>query len=160
GELQILEAGAPEICIALENARRFTETKRRVELLRLLLEVRQTLTSSLDLETVLVASAEIVILRVDACRSFILLMTEEGNEPVGVSASRPEWRDSFRHTRIPVDSTSLAAACIRTKKPVQAEDALRSPDAHAALVKHYGHRSIMAVPLLVQNEPIGAMLVC
>lgn len=157
-DLTILQAIAPEVGVALQNAFLFADVRRRVEDLGLLLEIGRAITGSLDLDEILQTSALTVSRLVDSSNAFILLLDEERDELVGAACSSPDWRDSFRKLRIPVDSNSVPSICVRSGERQVIPDVAMSPFADNARVKLYGEKSLLALPLLVRDEAIGCLL--
>ncbi|MEJ7729372.1 MAG: GAF domain-containing protein [Polyangiaceae bacterium] len=158
-EVATLAAVGPEIAIGLENCRLFAEARVRVDQLRLLLEVGRVITASLDLATILDTSAESLTRIIDASNTFILLLDSDKRRLEGVAASNPAYRDYVRSVRIPLESTSLAARCVCTRTTLTIRDTAASNEVHQALVSRFGEKSLLALPLMVRGEPIGAMVI-
>lgn len=158
-EVATLAAVGPEIAIGLENCRLFAEARVRVDELRLLLEVGRVITASLDLATILDTSAESLSRIIDASNTFIMLLDDKKRVLHGVSASNPAYRDYMRTVTIPVGSTSLATRCIATRSTMTVRDTANSQEVHRELVKAFGAKSLLALPLIVRGEPIGAMII-
>lgn len=159
-ELRTLTAAAPELGVALQNARLFDAASRRVEELRLLLDIGRAITGSLDLDSILETSAATLSRFTDGSNAFVLLLDPMRNELRGAACSNPAWRTSFRKLRISMDEPdSITAEAMRTRAPVAVTDARRSRFADNERVRLYGEKSVLAVPLLVRDEPIGCVLV-
>lgn len=157
-ELRLLQAVSPEIGVALQNASLFADARRRVEELRLLLEVGRAITGSLDLGEILDTSAHSVSRLVDSSNAFILLLDPESDELLGAACSNPQWREQFLELRIPLDSESIPAHCVRTRQPQVIPDIQRSPFATGVRVRLYGEKSVLALPLMVRDEAIGCLV--
>jgi signal transduction histidine kinase len=158
-EASTLAAVAPEIAVGLENCRLFAEARVRVDELRLLLDVGRAVTASLDLHDILETSAGILTRMIDASNSFILLLDHRKKTLHGVAASNPTHREAFRSVRIPLEATSLAARCVRTRSPIAVTDAQASSEVSRELVALYGEKSLLALPMMVRDEPIGAVVI-
>ncbi len=158
-ELRTLAAAAPELGVALQNARLFDDARRRVEELRLLLDIGRAITGSLDLDQILETSANTLTRIIDGSNTFILLLDAGSGVLHGAACSNPAWRDDFRGTRIRLDEMSIAARCVRGRTPLSVNDVARSDYRDAPRVRLYAEKSVLALPLLVRGEPIGVVLV-
>jgi len=138
---------------------RLAEAHRRAEELRMLLDVGRAITGTLELEEVLDVSAGILAELVDASNSFILLLDDRIGELRGAGCSNPRWRDSFRHVRLSMNGTSVAVQAVRRCEPVAVEDVRDTIHAHSVRTRMYDEKSLLAVPLLVRESPIGCILV-
>ena len=167
-QVRLLETFADQAVIALENARLFQELEARtrdltrsVGELRALGEVSQTLSSTLDLETVLstIVSRANQLAGTDGgsiyeydepSQAFHLRATDNLDEDVVAVA---------RRTPIPRDEGVLGRMA-RTKEPVQIPDiaqerAYQSPLRHVLL--RTGTRALLAIPLLREDHLIGGL---
>lgn len=157
GELRFAETLASQVAIHVENARLYAETRRRFEDMRLLLDVGRAITGSLELERILVTSAESLGRMVGASNSFVLLLDEEGQVLRGVAASPSS--SSAERLEIRLDATSAAARCVRTRSPVVIEDTSKTDQVNRALVERFGEKSLLALPLLVRERAMGALVI-
>ncbi len=158
-ELQTLSAVASEVVLGLENARLFADAQRRVGELKLLLDVGSMITGSLELDRILEASAKTLARMIEASNTFIMLLDAKARELRGVTVSSPELRESFRSVRIHLDEPSIAARAVNTRAAVVVRDAESSTEVNRRLVRRYGEKSLLALPLLVRDEPIGAVVI-
>ena len=169
-QIELLKTFADQAVIAIENVRLFTELQARtaqltrsVEEQTALGEVSRTLSSTLDLETVLntiVARAR-QLARTDACsvyeydeqaEEFHLRATHNLDEEVVAVA---------RRTPIRKGAGAVGRMAV-TREPVQipdtaGEDAYRGPLRDVLL--RTGARSLLAVPLLREDHLIGGLVV-
>jgi PAS domain S-box-containing protein len=155
---RLLESCAAQAGIALENARLFQSERRRVGILRLFLEVGRLITASLDIEEILEASAVSFARIAEASLCFIFLLDSKAKILKGAASSQKEIRDEIRAVRIPVEAASATAEAVRTRAPVRVRDPAQAPVVRA-LVERFQMRSLLALPLLVRDEPIGAVLI-
>ncbi len=158
-DLRTLAAAAPELGVALQNARLFADARRRVEELRLLLDIGRAITGSLDLDQILESSASTLSRFADSSNAFVLLLDAASAELRGAACSNPVWRDEFRRVRIPLDEMSIAARCVRGRLPIAVNDISISEFRDNERVVRFGEKSVLALPLLVRDEPIGCVLV-
>lgn len=158
-ELRTLGAAAPELGVALQNARLFDGARRRVEELRLLLDIGRAITGSLDLDQILETSAGTLSRIIDGSNAFVMLLDAASGELRGSACSNPAWREEFRRVRIPLEEPSIASRCVRTRAPVSIADIAASDFRDSVRVAHFGEKSVLALPLLVRDEPIGCVVV-
>ena len=158
-EIGLLESSAAQISLAIERARLFERERKRVEELQLFLEVGRVITASLDLELILESSAASMARMAEATHAFVLLQEPCKRVLRGVVASAPEHRDHFRTVRLSLDAASAAALAVRTRAPVRVADTKGSNLVCRELVESYSQKSVLALPLLVRGEPIGAVLI-
>ena len=145
------------LAAAIANARLYEAERRRADDLNLLLEVGRVVTATLDLERILEASAGSLARMVDATSTYIWLL--EAGELRGVTTSAREHRAHFSTVRLRVDEPSLVAQAVRLRSAAQAIDAQASPLVNRELIRRYGSRSLLALPLLHRGEPIGAAVI-
>jgi len=123
---------------------------------RLLYEVAADLTSSLDLDEVLRKVMDRVIDLMNASRGFVVLV-EEG--VLRVRMARNEDGTAVSGNEF-TGSRSFVEQCIATKQPVLTSDAVsddRFKAQQSVILRNL--RSIIAVPLLIRGECIGAVYV-
>jgi len=122
---------------------------------RLLYKVAADLTSSLDLDEVLRRALDKVIDLMSASRGYIVLI-EEGILRVRVSRTETNDPQDTEFT----GSRTFVEQCIREKRPLITTDALtdaRFKGQQSVILRNL--RSILAVPLLIRGECIGAVYV-
>lgn len=146
---------ANQLASAIDNARLYEEQRRRVGQLRLLLQMSQVITGSLDLTQILHASAVGLARIVEATDAFIWLL--EGTELRGVVASAPELHQHFSRVRLPLSASSAAAQAIISRAPVRIEDASQSSYINEDLNAVYRQKSMLALPLMLRDVAIGAI---
>jgi signal transduction histidine kinase len=148
-------AVANQLASAIDKARLYEEQRRRVRQLRLLLENSQVITGSLELEQILAASAQGLVGMIDATDAFIWFL--EDTELRGVVCSAREFQEHFARQRLSLSETSAVGLAIQTRAPVRIEDTSRSPDVHRASHSMYRQKSVLALPLMLREVPIGAI---
>lgn len=159
--IELLATLAAQAAIAVQNVELFQQLTRSAEELRALGEISQAVSSSLDLDEVLdtiVAKAAQLsgteggsIFEYDEAEGRFQLRTCVGTDPSLVAA--------LEATRIHVDDTFVGRAAM-SGEPQQAPDlALEPRDPHLDELIRGGWRSLLAVPLLWEQEIIGALIV-
>ena len=153
---------AAQAAIALENARLYAETTRRLTETRSLLEVAEVLNSTLDLTLLLkrVAIKVAQVCRVDRCSVELF----DGDRVVPAMSQfadgrrEPAMWAAFRDMRpYAPGEVPLHARAIETRAPVAVEDVAGSDAVPGAWAAVYGMRACLAVPLLRQDRVIGVM---
>jgi signal transduction histidine kinase len=169
-QIELLNIFADQAVIAIENVRLFTELEARtaeltrsVGELEALGEVGRAISSSLDLETVLatVVSRANELAETDggaiyefdaATRAFRLQATDRFPE---------EFAAVLRTTPLVYGEGAVGLAA-KTRGPIQIPD-VTDTDAYSSRVKdallRFGYRSLLAVPLLSEDEVVGALVV-
>ncbi|MGI5863612.1 MAG: GAF domain-containing protein [Myxococcales bacterium] len=158
-EIGLLESSAAQISLAIERARLFEQERKRVEELQLFLEIGRVITASLDLELILESSAGSMARMAEATHAFIFLQEPGKRVLRGVATSASEHRDRFRTMRVSVDASCAVALAVRTRAPVRIADTTGSDLVRRELIEGYSQKSVLALPLLVRGEPIGAVLI-
>ena len=170
GQIALMETFADQAAIAIENARLLTELQARtaeltrsVEELQALGEVSQTLSSTLDLETVLntIVSRASQLSGADACSVYEY---DERTEEFHFRATNnldEEVIEVSRRTPIRRGEGNMGRMAV-TREPVQVPDiaeegAYRGPLRDVLL--RTGTRALLAVPLLREDHLIGALTV-
>jgi PAS domain S-box-containing protein len=157
-EVRLLEASAGQTALAIERARLYEGAQRRVEELQLLLDVGRVITASLDLEEVLEKAAGILARFVDASSGYILLLDPARPVLLGAACSNAQHRAHWRTVQISLDEPSIAADAVRSRVPVAVLDATSSTRVATHIVSRYGSKSLLALPLLVRDQPIGCVV--
>ena len=157
-ELRFAQVLGELLVVYADNARLYAEAQRRLDETRMLVEVARAVSASPELDARLDASATVLAHMLDASNAFIMLLEEEGTVLHGVTASNPAYRDEFRKVRIRCGTPSIAARAVATKQPVIVEDAMASSEVQSALVSRYGEKSLVALPLMLRDEAIGAVV--
>jgi GAF domain-containing protein/ActR/RegA family two-component response regulator len=153
---------AAQAAVALDNARLYSETTRRLAQTRALLEVAEILNSTLDARQLLKRLAVKVaqVCGVDRCS----IERWEGDRVVPLMSQfadgrqmRAMWDQFLTVANRPLREVPVNARAIATRRPVIVEDAsdpsLTPPDWVAA----FGLKAYMTVPMVRQDEVIGVV---
>lgn len=158
-ELRIAAILGEQLAVHVENARLYHDARLHLEETRMLLDVGRAVTASLELEARLTTSAEVLTRLLEASNAFVLLLDESSQELFGVTSSNPEFRAHIRTVRIPLAAGSVAATSVLRRAPVAVDDVSQSTMVRPELVERYGEKSVLALPLLVRDAPIGAVVI-
>ncbi|HZO28195.1 MAG TPA: GAF domain-containing protein [Chloroflexota bacterium] len=168
-EIILLESFADQAVIAIENARLFEELQDRVGELQALGEIGRAVSSSLDIHEVLatiIANAT----RLASADGGSLYEYDEATETLVPSGPLPtlvpedveeELTRTIRSGRIRLGDGAVGRA-VASRGPVEIPDIL-VPGSYSSPIRdsviEAGFRSLLAVPLLHQERPLGALVV-
>ena len=170
-QIALLKTFADQAVIAIENVRLFGELQARtrelarsVEELTALGEVGQTVSSTLDLETVLTTIVTQAV-QLSATHGGLVYEYDEASEEFQLRATHrveKELLDALEGTPIRLGEGAVGkAAAIRA--PVQIADALNDPEYSLQRLQpifaRAGYRSMLAVPMLRERQIIGGLVV-
>jgi signal transduction histidine kinase len=170
-QIRFLETFASQAVIAIENVRLFQELQQRTdELMRsvgelkALGEVGQAVSSTLDLETVLTRIASHSVQLTGAAGGVIYEYDEESEEfhLRGSHQIEKEFVDALRASPIRLGGGALGQAA-STRSPMEVPDILDQGDYSATrmrpVLRQLGYRSLLAVPLLRENQIMGGLTI-
>jgi PAS domain S-box-containing protein len=159
-DVERLTAVADRLAVAIENARLYLETRRRAEELGLLHEVGRSLVETLDIEQVLRAGVRNLARIVDAPDAYLMLATEDGARlEVRAVTGSGAGRAGTLHLPLVPPGQSLAARVFASREPLVVEDALIDPRVQPVLRDQTGARAQLALPLVVRDRAIGAVVI-
>ncbi len=154
-DLELLNAIAFNAAIAIDNARLFQEAQDNLKNLRLLHAISSDLTSTLDLQAVLVASLQRAQDAFDSVAASILMV--DGSDLVfrvalGGSAEK------VKPFRVPKDQ-GIAGWVVTHAQGVIVNDVQNDPRYYRAMESGTGFlaESLMAAPLIVNDRAIGVI---
>ena len=135
----------------LRESRRSTKSlQQRIDDLEALQRVSRSITASLDLDQVLAAVVEAAVDLTGAEEGSLLLL-EEGSGDLIMRAARNFGDDFVRTFRLPVEDTLPGEVLLSGKPVIRAEQTPRK------IKTAYLVHSIMYVPLIIQDRPIGVL---
>jgi GAF domain-containing protein/CheY-like chemotaxis protein len=162
GSEVLLGSVAAQAAVALENARLYAETARRLTETRALLDVAELLNSTLDSRTLLAQVGVKVaqVCQVDRCT----LEVWDGDRVVPVMSQFADGRHVpelwTRFKSMPVGRPQDVAAnrqVMETRQPLVIEDTAATTLIPREWVEAFGLRSCLIVPLVRQERVIGIM---
>ena len=156
GQVEALRAAAAQIAAAVETARLYEDAQRHAEQLELVNDVSKAIASSIDLDQTLRLVAQNLARLVDASLCQIALLEEDREGWFGAAASDNEevWRRQHAERSQP----SFLFDVLDRGEPVVIDDTAASSQVDPAYVKAFGVRSLMALPLVADDQPIGAVV--
>jgi two-component system, NtrC family, sensor kinase len=156
----LLQTFADQAVIAIENVRLFNETKEALERQTATSEILRVISESpTDVQPVMDAVAENAARLCDA-QDGSILKEDRGVFRVVAYRGASRLRD-FEGT--PVTRGSVAGRAILDGQVVHVYDITEESEAEfpvsKAIAQHFGHRTMLAVPLLRDGTPLGAIFV-
>lgn len=140
----------------LRASRSVAEVHRQRRDLASLLELSQTLASSLDLNLILHTVSRLIAGVIDVERCSIILLDPEGRDALMVAASEDR---SVRDLRISLDNYPELKRCVETAQPVLIEDATQDPlleGVRPQLVSS-GIRVMALFPIIFEERVMGVL---
>src|SRR5438874_1922692 len=159
--LEQLGVLASQTALALESARLFADSERRRRVAEALAAVGQALAHSLDPREVAHLIADSVLGLLEA-RDVVVYRLEPSTGDLVSMAFAGEGAAGFRHPFVLPPGTAVSGRAVLERRTIITSDLLgvprivHSPD-HRAQLERAGYRAVMAAPLLVDGEPIGAL---
>jgi len=150
-----------ELLVALlEQWRLRAEASRQLSETRLLLDLARTSAATLEVASILDTAADFLVKLLDVSNCFIFLFDERARMLRGSAASATH-REFFRSVAIPLDDAhSLVARVARERRPVGIPDVTRAVgEYNLDLVRRFGQKALLAVPLTSREELIGVVVV-
>jgi GAF domain-containing protein len=154
GQIEALRAAAAQVAVAVETARLYEEARRHGDELELSADVSRAIASSIDLDQTLRLVAQGLVRLVDASLCQIALYEEDREGWFGAAASDQE--DLWRRQHGERSEPSFLFDVLDRGEPLVVEDASASDRVSAAYVKAFSVRSLLALPLIADGQPIGA----
>lgn len=150
----VLESFADQAGIAIQNARLFEETQRRARETQALLRAGHAVNQSLDVsETVqLILHQAREVLEVQSCGLFTL---DAATGELTATASLDLPAEDLHAIRLRVGE-GITGVAVKERRPVQTADLYRDPRVR---YPQAGLRSMLAAPLVVGEQTIGALTV-
>jgi GAF domain-containing protein len=151
--VEALKAAAAQVAIAVETARLYEDARRHAEQLELSADVSRAIASSIDLDQALGLVARNLVRLVNASTCQIALYEEDGSGWFGAASSDQE--SLWRRQRGERPSRSFFFEVLDRREPMIVEDARASALVDRMYADAFGIRSLLALPLVAGNEPIG-----
>jgi PAS domain S-box-containing protein len=163
GTLDALGVLTTQAALAIESVRLFADTERRRRSAEALASVSQALAHSLDPRQVahLIADNVLALLR---ARDVTLFEVQPQTGNLVSVAFAGEGAAGLSHPLVMPPGVGASGRAVATRREVFTPDILNAPGViHTpelrAAIERAGYRAVVAVPLLVNGEPIGALAV-
>jgi GAF domain-containing protein/anti-sigma regulatory factor (Ser/Thr protein kinase) len=156
--LDLLSSIANQAAIAVENARLYDDSQRRLHELSVLYEVSQA-ASSLRLDETLRLVAERTARALCADRCALFLLDEERRDLVLRAVDNPDRPAEALGLRLPLEARPHVAEAIATRRPVDIPDVFADPGKKDfwPWARELDLRACLAVPIMVKERVIGAI---
>ncbi len=157
--LAMLGGIAHQIAAAVDNARLTAMREEEVWTSTVLLQVAEAIRRLQPVDVTLEQVTRIAPALTGVDRCVALLNDEEGNfRARTVHGRRPGLSDAYVGAVIRPGELPLLDDACRTGQPLVVDDTQGNPRVPEAWRERFGSRTILVVPLLVADEPIGALL--
>ena len=159
-QISLLKTFAHQAVIAIENVRLFNETRESLEQQTAISEILRVISDSpSDVQPVLDAVAERAA-RICAAQIADIVLAD--GRTMRVAASIGNLGRPGGSEPLPLDRNSVMGRAIVDKTVVHVADLQNAPDGEfplgRTLARKYGHRAILAVPLLREGRALGTIL--
>jgi PAS domain S-box-containing protein len=160
----VLDSFIVQAATALDNARVFAESERRRRAAEALAEVGRVVSQALDPDAVSRLVLDSVCQLFAARAAAVYLREAETGALVVAAAVAGATGEDFTWSRRLAVHEGLAGVALATGLPAASPDILADPrvsypaGTRARLV-HTSHRALLAVPLMVKDRPLGALVV-
>ena len=161
-DLQLILTIARQTAIAVKRTRLFQAEARRRREAEILLDVAEFVSSSLDRDEILARVMEILRLYLDDVHNCaISLVTEDGLQLQTILSwwSNDDYRLMPKGTLINLKDTFTSQLALQSNEPIVLSDLERVPFVNeftAGMIKK-GLRSIVCIPLKIQDRPFGTL---
>ena len=157
-DVGLLASIGRQVSIALENSQLYTETRRKAQEFEALYQVSRTMASTLDLQNILTRISETVSSLLQAQAMALMLLGPDGRT-LSTVAGYNLFDEAPARTTDARQGVSPSLVAIREKRPVTVSD-VRTDEMYGAWLKaarERGFTSFLAIPLVVQDRPLGCM---
>jgi signal transduction histidine kinase len=165
-QIELVRTFADQAVIAIENARLITETREALEQQTATAEVLQVINSSPGaLQPVFDAMLANAVRLCDCVIGGMFLYEDGGFRSVAMLNVTAEFAEIWRREAMrPAPTTALARmeqakGVIKIDDFLESEGYLRREALHVATVEVFGARTVVAVPMLKEDELLGAIVV-
>ncbi len=170
-QIELLTNFAAQAVIAIENTRLLSELRQRTDDLTESLEQQKATSEVLkvissspgDLEPVFQAMLENATRICEARFATLWLAESEGLRAVAVHNAPPAFAEARRQSVVPAGQNTAVSRVITSKEVEQVEDLAKDPaytqrdPLRVALVELVGARTLVCVPMLKEDELVGAI---
>ena len=160
-QVALIKAFADQAVIAIENARLVNETKDSLEQQTAISEILRVISGSPgDVQPVLNAVVERAA-RICEAR-FVDIVLVDGAVMHFAASMGNIGRPDASDRNVPIDRTTVMGRSLVDRKPVHVADLQNASEAEfprgRAMAVEYGHRSILAVPLVREDKALGTIV--
>jgi two-component system, NtrC family, sensor kinase len=160
-QIALLQTFADQAVIAIENVRLFNETKEALEQQTATSEVLRAINRAhTDAQPVFDIIAASALRLCGAVFSAMVLYDGEILRLVAIQNAQPEGAEALRNVfPRPLDEGSATSRAIRSRAVVNIPDVFKDPHfAYGGVARAANYRSVLAVPMMRDGEPVGVIL--
>jgi sigma-B regulation protein RsbU (phosphoserine phosphatase) len=139
--------------LAIENARLRVELARREQLGELMATVVAAITSPGDLPEIMTKVMALAGEALGADSSYIALFRDRAWKPAYLWRTPP----GFEHGSVPIEQMPFAGLALRVGRPVAIDDCRADDRVDPELLRTWGMRAVMMVPMVVRGELLGGL---
>jgi GAF domain-containing protein/ActR/RegA family two-component response regulator len=159
-ELRVLSAFGTHLAMAIYNARLYMEAEQRRLAAEMLADVGRLVSQSLDLEETAQRIADSVHSLFGAVAAVLYRWDAEIDNLVAIAVSG-DWGPLLDHAVFP-SSTGVIGLAVSERRPITTPDFLQDPRLNftadlRSRVERAESRAVLAVPLIMKDEIIGAL---
>ena len=156
---RLATAFANQAAIAIDNARLFEETRKRMEQTQLLLRVSEATASALESTEVMRRIAREAAQALDADMTGAYLLNEEGKylRPVAGYRVPPERLKTYREFRIPAEGHPFVEEAWGSQRTIFTNDAASDPRLDKETYRLFRAQSVLLMPMIVKDAVIGGL---
>jgi len=158
-DIEVINSLAREASLAIENSRLSQIEREQHRRTGILLEIARATTSSLKLEEVLDRVVEKTATLTGADRCSIWLLDRDGVHLISASIYGIDegFASAWRRRNIELADEALSREALASLQPVVVLDARNDPRTDKRAVEFFGDRSILVVPLVYKDTPLGTL---
>ena len=157
-EMETLQMAANLLGAAIQRARAYQRLEDQTRFLARLNEITRIALGTTDFRNMLQALADRLgeLFHADGC--FITLWDEENQQPIPCAAYGP-FRETYPTIRFPPGETTATASVLRLGHALAIEDVFNTPYLSPRIAAMFSVRSLLALPLIVGQQKLGAALI-
>ena len=153
-----LQAFANQAAVAIRNARLYEQAQEQARQMSLLNEITRTAISARDVSQMLDSVVERIYELFNANSAFITLWDEDLQAPISAAASG-HLKDVYLSLPPTPQKPSLTSVVLQARRPIAVDDVCCSPYIDPDLPVIFQNRSMLGIPLLVNERKLGAILI-
>jgi signal transduction histidine kinase len=159
-QIELVTNFAAQAVIAIENARLLTELRQSLQQQTATADVLKVISrSTFDLQTVLNTLTESAARLCDADMASIHRQEGTRYHAVATYGGPPVHREASSSIPFEAGRGSVIGRTVLERKPIQVADVLADPEyAYREVQQKVGFRTVLGVPLLREDHPIGAVV--
>lgn len=155
-QIEALRACAATVAVAVETARMYEDATRRARQMEIITEISRAIAASIDLDQTLALIARNMARAVDTSVCLISLLDEDASAWYGAAAS--DLEEIWLKRRIERPTPSIIFDVVDRRRPMVVEDTNNNPLVSSHTARVLGIRSLVALPLIAGDAPLGAVI--